>query len=90
MLDITERKREEQQLVWQSTHDVLTGLPNRRLIHERLNSILQRTLRNKMNVALLFIDLDGFKLINDTYGHETGDVLLKTVSDRLLESSSTR
>lgn len=84
MLDITERKRGEQQLVWQSTHDVLTGLPNRRLIHERLNSILQRTLRNKMNVALLFIDLDGFKLINDTYGHETGDVLLKTVSDRLL------
>lgn len=84
MLDITQRKREEQKLIWESTHDVLTGLPNRRLIHERLNRALQLTLRNKENVALLFIDLDGFKLINDTYSHEAGDVVLKTISDRLL------
>ncbi|MDP1559547.1 MAG: EAL domain-containing protein [Nitrosomonas sp.] len=85
MLDITERRRGEQKLIRQSNHDALTALPNRTLIHERLSSALQCSLRNKMGVALLFIDLDGFKLINDTHGHEAGDTLLKTVSTRLLE-----
>ena len=84
MLDITQRKRQVQELIRQSTHDALTGLPNRKLIHERLNNALQRSLRKKLNVALLFIDLDGFKLINDTYGHITGDEVLKIIADRLL------
>lgn len=84
MLDITQRKHQVQELIRQSTHDALTGLPNRKLIHERLNNALQRSMRNKLNVALLFIDLDGFKLINDTYGHITGDEVLKIIADRLL------
>lgn len=84
MLDITQRKHQVQELIRQSTHDALTGLPNRKLIHERLNNALQRSLRNKLNVALLFIDLDGFKLINDNYGHITGDEVLKIIADRLL------
>lgn len=84
MTDITQRKHQVQELIRQSTHDALTGLPNRKLIHERLNNALQRSLRKKLNVALLFIDLDGFKLINDTYGHITGDEVLKIIADRLL------
>lgn len=85
MRDITERKRAEEALLWQATHDALTGLPNRSLIRERLANALQRSRRQGLSVALLFIDLDGFKLINDTYGHETGDTLLKTVANRLME-----
>lgn len=85
MRDVSERMRAEETLLWQTTHDVLTGLPNRNLIRERLANALQRTRRQGLSVALLFIDLDGFKLINDTYGHETGDKLLKTVANRLLE-----
>ncbi|TXI39173.1 MAG: sensor domain-containing diguanylate cyclase, partial [Nitrosomonas sp.] len=84
MTDVTQRKHQVQELIRQSTHDALTGLPNRKLIHERLNNALQRSQRKKLNVALLFIDLDGFKLINDTYGHITGDEVLKIVADRLL------
>lgn len=83
--DITERKRAEEDLTRRATHDTLTGLPNRALIRERLSHALQRSRRTGMNVALLFIDLDGFKLINDTHGHEAGDALLKTISSRLIE-----
>jgi PAS domain S-box-containing protein len=90
MLDITQRKHQVQELIRQSTHDALTGLPNRKLIHERLNNALQRSLRNKLNVVLLFIDLDGFKLINDTYGHITGDEVLKIIADRLCWLKSAR
>lgn len=85
MLDITQRKQQQQELLRQSTHDALTGLPNRKLILERLNHALQRSLRSKLNVALLFIDLDGFKLINDNHGHETGDEVLKIIAARLLD-----
>jgi predicted signal transduction protein with EAL and GGDEF domain len=85
MSDITQRKHQEQELIRQSTHDSLTGLPNRKLILERLNNALQRSLRSKLNVALLFIDLDGFKLINDNHGHETGDEVLKIIASRLLD-----
>jgi len=85
MRDITQHKHHEQELIRQSTHDALTGLPNRKLILERLNSALQRSLRSKLNVALLFIDLDGFKLINDNNGHETGDAVLKIIAGRLLD-----
>jgi len=85
MRDITERKRAEEELVWRSTHDTLTGLPNRALIQERLANALQRSRRQGLSVVLLFVDLDGFKLINDTHGHEAGDALLKTIAARLLE-----
>lgn len=85
MRDITQRKHQEQELIRQSTHDSLTGLPNRKLILERLNNALQRSLRSRLSVALLFIDLDGFKMINDNHGHETGDEVLKIIAGRLLD-----
>jgi PAS domain S-box-containing protein len=85
MRDISERKKAEEDLTRRATHDTLTGLPNRALIRERLANALQRSKRTGLSVALLFIDLDGFKLINDTHGHEAGDVLLKTVAERLIE-----
>jgi len=82
-LDISERKEYEQEIGWLADHDSLTGLYNRR----RFNSILKRTLsianRYKQNVGLLFLDLDNFKQINDTLGHQTGDLLIKSVSDCL-------
>jgi diguanylate cyclase (GGDEF)-like protein/PAS domain S-box-containing protein len=85
MRDISERKKAEEDLTRRATHDMLTGLPNRALIRERLANALQRSKRTGLSVALLFIDLDGFKLINDTHGHEAGDLLLKTVAARLIE-----
>ncbi|MDK9725506.1 MAG: ABC transporter substrate-binding protein [Sterolibacteriaceae bacterium MAG5] len=85
MRDITERKLAEEELTRRATHDVLTGLPNRALIRERLGNALQRSRRQGLSVALLFVDLDGFKLINDTHGHEAGDALLKEVAARLIE-----
>ena len=84
--DIGERKRSEQHLLWRATHDDLTDLPNRALIQERLQNALSRSARDGQMVALLFIDLDGFKLINDSYGHAIGDQLLVSVSERLLNS----
>ena len=83
--DITERKKAEEALTKRATHDPLTGLPNRALIRERLANALQRSRRNGLSVALLFVDLDGFKGINDTHGHEAGDLILKTVATRLIE-----
>ena len=85
MRDITERKRAEEDMIWRATHDVLTGLPNRALIRERMSNALQRSQRQGMNVGLLFVDLDGFKQVNDTHGHEAGDALLKAISSRLIE-----
>jgi diguanylate cyclase (GGDEF)-like protein/PAS domain S-box-containing protein len=82
--DITERKLAEEELVWQATHDALTELPNRALIHDRLEKALLRSKKQGHNIALLFIDLDGFKLINDTHGHAIGDELLKVIAKRLL------
>jgi len=83
--DITERKQAEEELTRRATHDPLTGLPNRALIRERLVNALQRSRRSGLAVVLLFVDLDGFKLINDTHGHEAGDALLKDVTARLIE-----
>lgn len=65
------------------SHDVLTGLPTRRLSMERLMSALSIAKRNKTKVAMMFIDLDGFKIVNDTHGHDTGDLLLKETAVRL-------
>ena len=83
--DITERKRAEEELTRRATHDMLTGLPNRSLIRERLTHALQRSRRSGLSVSLLFVDLDGFKLINDSHGHEAGDEMLKAVAARLIE-----
>jgi diguanylate cyclase (GGDEF)-like protein/PAS domain S-box-containing protein len=85
MRDVTERKKAEEELTRRATHDSLTGLPNRVLIRERLANALQRSRRTGLSVALLFVDLDGFKLINDTHSHEAGDCLLKIVAMRLIE-----
>lgn len=85
MRDISEQKRIQSDLLWQATHDNLTGLPNRNLIRERLDHALQRSRRQGLSLALLFVDLDGFKLINDTYGHQAGDNLLKILANRLID-----
>jgi diguanylate cyclase (GGDEF)-like protein/PAS domain S-box-containing protein len=81
--DITERKLDEDHLDRLAHYDLLTGLPNRRLFYDRLNQAIARARRRKAKVALLFVDLDSFKHINDTFGHDIGDLLLKEVADRL-------
>ncbi|MHB1232742.1 MAG: bifunctional diguanylate cyclase/phosphodiesterase [Burkholderiales bacterium] len=82
--DMSERKKFEAQILHQATHDALTGLPNRRLFQELLSRAMARALRTERIVAVMFLDLDGFKKINDTLGHEEGDKLLKAVAERLL------
>jgi diguanylate cyclase (GGDEF)-like protein len=84
--DITERKRLENEVSQLAFFDTLTQLPNRRLFNDRLGQSLTRAQREKSSLALMFIDLDKFKPINDSYGHETGDWMLQTVARRI-ESS---
>ena len=81
--DITERKRLEQEVNQLAFFDALTQLPNRRLFGDRLGQALKRAQRTSSSVALMFVDLDKFKPINDTYGHEAGDFMLQTVAKRL-------
>ena len=83
MLDVTERKVLEEQLAYQAFHDPLTGLPNRALFADRLGHSLARSGRDARGVAALFMDLDNFKVINDSLGHEMGDKLLVGVAGRL-------
>ncbi len=81
--DVTARKELEEQLEHQAFHDALTGLPNRPLFLDRLRQALARAERRENSVAVLFMDLDGFKRINDSLGHEVGDRLLVAVAGRL-------
>ncbi len=81
--DITERKELEAQLVHQAWHDALTNLPNRALFIDRLDHALARTARDMTTVGIIFLDLDNFKLINDNFGHHSGDEVLVEVATRL-------
>lgn len=81
--DISNLKESQRKVEFLATHDALTGLPNRNLFQDRLVSALARAKRDQTSIAVLFIDLDDFKAINDTLGHESGDQLLIEVSKRL-------
>ena len=81
--DITAQKQYEQELAHNASHDLLTGLPNRSLLRDRLSQSCSISQRHAQKVAVLFIDLDGFKLINDSLGHLTGDELLKRLSRKI-------
>lgn len=83
LTDITSRKTDEEEVKQMAFFDVLTGLPNRRLMLDRLQHILATSSRTGNEGALMFIDLDKFKLINDTLGHDIGDLLLQQVAQRL-------
>lgn len=81
--DISERMAYEEKLANLAYYDTLTGLPNRRLFHDCLQQTIAHTARSNMLMAVFFLDLDRFKIINDTFGHQIGDLLLKTVAERL-------
>jgi two-component system CheB/CheR fusion protein len=82
--DITQQWNKEQLVQHMALHDGLTDLPNRSLLMERIGQLMAMSARETRHIALMFLDLDGFKLVNDTWGHEIGDQVLKTVSTRLL------
>ncbi len=84
--DVTERKMLEKRLAHRATHDPLTGLPNRGLFAQRLNEALANARSDQSSVAVLFVDLDNFKYINDTLGHSAGDRMLSAISDSLRRS----
>lgn len=81
--DVSEQKRHEAELEYNANHDLLTGLPNRALLQDRLRQSCQVSSRYQRSVGVMFIDLDGFKLVNDSLGHSTGDRLLVEVANRI-------
>jgi diguanylate cyclase (GGDEF)-like protein/PAS domain S-box-containing protein len=84
--DITKKKATEEAIWKQANFDALTGLPNRRMFNDRLRQEMKKAGRDLLPMALIFIDLDGFKGVNDSLGHDYGDLLLKQVAERLLQS----
>jgi len=85
-IDISARKEAEQRILHLASHDALTGLPNRDLLQDRIHQSIAQAQRSNNPAALLFIDLDYFKTINDSLGHDAGDLLLKEVAKRLVAS----
>lgn len=85
LTDITEKKANEARIIQLAYQDTLTGLPNRLLFKERLNSTMEERQRDNMKLAVMMIDLDRFKMVNDTLGHQAGDLLLQRVAQSLKE-----
>lgn len=83
--DITARKQTEERLEFRASHDPLTGLANRPLFDESLELALARARRSNLEVAVLFVDVDGFKRVNDVYGHDAGDEVLRIIATRLTQ-----
>ncbi|MDD2664714.1 MAG: EAL domain-containing protein [Dechloromonas sp.] len=81
--DITERKRAEETIAYQAFHDLLTGLPNRTLFADRLDLAISQARRRQQRIGVMFLDIDRFKLINDSFGHLEGDQLLKDFAQRV-------
>lgn len=81
--DVTANKEQEEQLIHQATHDALTSLPNRVLLQDRIQQALLSYERTHQMATVLFLDLDGFKLVNDNLGHDYGDILLQSIARRL-------
>ena len=81
--DVTQRKLDEERIRYQANFDALTGLPNRSLFIDRLHQSLLAMARAGNKLGLMFIDLDGFKLVNDTLGHDKGDELLREAAERI-------
>lgn len=84
--EVAERKRVEELVRYQAAHDALTGLPNRTLFQDRLGLAMERSQRAGNRAALLYVDIDGFKPVNDAHGHHAGDLLLKQIAGRLREA----
>jgi diguanylate cyclase (GGDEF)-like protein/PAS domain S-box-containing protein len=87
--DITDRKRAENELSHSGFHDAVTGLANRALFNDRLSHALDRTARSGLGVAVVYLDLDGFKMVNDSRGHEAGDQVLREVASRVTSAVRT-
>ncbi|MDH1477293.1 diguanylate cyclase [Comamonas thiooxydans] len=88
-VDVEAHKKRQQEIEYQATHDALTGLANRRFINKQMQQFIALADRDQGTVAVCFIDLDGFKSVNDTYGHDAGDIVLKTVAERLTSAVRT-
>ena len=82
-MDVTEKRKTEKRMSHMVRHDGLTGLPNRMLFHERLDEALARMRREREKLAILYLDLDRFKHVNDALGHPAGDKLLAATANRL-------
>lgn len=85
LIDITDRKENERRIKYLATHDALTGLPNRNLLTDRINQAIAHAERRGTGLVVIFIDLDHFKYVNDSYGHAVGDEILKATAVKLCE-----